>query len=466
MRKPCILALLVCLIPRAAWAAPSLAWSLAAMLTPFGATTCAPAVPASHSAAVGDELLVFIAMQAQTQTVNAPTSTGITWSSSHCFNAGGGEEGCIFGGNVTATQAAATSYTFTDATAAKINLCDMFDVAGTNNTLDYTGGGQGTSGGLTMTLTPTLSAANDFVGVMLYNYAVNQITGLSFSGWTGTPTTVNNAYSAGQYAGADLYNVQTASGSPSLVINWTGTSGWQDYMDVAVKPATSCVVVGNATGTFNTGGSTTVTYSPVTGNALSIALVANNWGAGPGPTITDNKGSTYTQDNTDSTDPNAAYVYRYHTFSAVSGITTITIANSGANGSYALTEFTNGTNALDRATHGGTTSTSSSWTSPSSTALSQTSEIAFGDIGRADSGTETISSGPTNGYTTIGGGVITATSSTFQVSGYLATSSTAATNTTWTMSAAHAYSAITTTYECVGSVTVTGAAGMFPPGLP
>ena len=226
------------LIASPAWAAPTLAWKLAAMVPVLSASTCAVAVPGGQSAAVGDELLVFIALQAQTQTVNPPSSTGVTWSTgaSSCTNVGGSEEVCGFTGTVTGTQAAATSYTFTDATASDIIVCDMFDVSGTNNTVDYRQGNQGTGGSTTMTVTPTLSTANDFVAVFMFNYNVTQYTSVTQgAGWTGTPSNANNSFDAAHYGAADMYNVQTASGSPGLVISWA-TSTWTDCVVIAMQP--------------------------------------------------------------------------------------------------------------------------------------------------------------------------------------------------------------------------------------
>lgn len=244
MRVRFSLLLVLLLVPRVAWAAPTLSWALTVMFNTNNSSSCAVAVPATKSAAVGDELVVFIALGNPSQTVTAPTSTGVVWSSAHCANAGGNEAGCVFGGQVTSTQAAATSYTFTDSTAARISICDMFDVAGTNNVIDYSNTTQGTGGGTTFTMTPTLSVANDFVAALMFNYNVTQYTSVTFgAGWTGTPTNVNNSFSAGNSAGADFYNVQTASGSPGLVVNYTPTT-WSDYVIVALQPAASTALKG------------------------------------------------------------------------------------------------------------------------------------------------------------------------------------------------------------------------------
>lgn len=229
--------LVTLLLPMNAWATPTVSWSLAAMLHPNGATTCAPAVPATKTGAIGDELVVFIDLDAQTQTVTAPTSTGVTWSSSHCGNIGGGEQACVFGGQITGTQSAATSYTFTDSTAAHIKQCDMMDVAGTNNVIDTTQTRQGTGNGTTMNVTPTLAQTGEWLGVFQFNYNVTQITSLSFgTGWTGTPTAVNNDFTSGQSAAADYWNVQTNSGAQTDVVNW-GTTTYMDYVAIALKPA-------------------------------------------------------------------------------------------------------------------------------------------------------------------------------------------------------------------------------------
>ena len=234
--KKCALTLVLLLIAAGvARALPSLSWK-GTMTFSNGTLSVAPSVPVGQTGNVGDEFIVFLGLNAQGVTVTPPATSGVTWSTyaTSCGPAGGGEEVCAFTGQITSTQAASTSYTFTAATA-HIAAADIWDVAGTTNAVDYIHIAQGTSGGTSLTMTPTLTAANDFVAGMMLNFnAVNFGTISYAGGWTGTPTTANTLFSAGSGMAADFYNVQTATGSPSLTVNWT-TSTWADYVVVALK---------------------------------------------------------------------------------------------------------------------------------------------------------------------------------------------------------------------------------------
>lgn len=247
MKKCLALLLLVaCLVPCRAWAVPTLAWKGAINYTP-NQTSRVVSVPVGQSAAVGDELIVFLGIGGQSITITPPSSTGVTWSTyaTSCGNAGGGEELCAFTGQVTGTQAASTTYTFT--AASGINISDIWDVAGTNNQVDNLKVAQGTGGGTTMNLTPTLPTANDFVGALIINFNNVNFGSPTFSGgWTGTPTNANTVFNSGNGGGADFYNVQTVSGAQTLGVNWT-TSTWADYVTVALKSGTG----GGGGGTVN-----------------------------------------------------------------------------------------------------------------------------------------------------------------------------------------------------------------------
>ena len=244
--------LLLVLVPFS-WTAraqtPTLAWATSPMVS-ASSNTCTVTVPATQTANVGDELIVFIPLGTQNLTITTPSTSGVTWSAgttgTSCFNAGGNEEACAITGTVTSSQVAGTSFSFTESTNHMAARCDMFDVAGTNNTVDYINGGQ-PGGSTSMTIPVTLSKANAFVAAFIYNYSNTDFGTVSFgAGWTGTPTNVNIVFYPGNLSAADFYNVQTASGTPGLVVNWTNPT-WADYVLVALQPGAGAAA---ATGFF------------------------------------------------------------------------------------------------------------------------------------------------------------------------------------------------------------------------
>jgi len=233
-----------------AWAVPSLGWK-GTIAFPNNTSSVTVSVPVGQSAAVGDELLVFLTMQSISTTVTPPVSTGVTWSTfaNSCGNTGSNQSMCVFTGQVTSTQAASTSYVFS---GTAIGIDDIWDVKGSNNTVDYIHMAQSTYSNTTLMMNPTLSLTNDFVGGMIANFSNNNFGTIGFNaGWTGTPTNANSIFSAGNGMGADFYNVQTNVGSVPLGVNWTTNNTFTDYIVVALQPASGGTTSGVGYPVFN-----------------------------------------------------------------------------------------------------------------------------------------------------------------------------------------------------------------------